>query len=369
MSDVVTTPDAPTPEAGPDATPVKPKRMANPVLRRELIERWRGPRAFWILTGYLAVLTATMLLLMWAGSAWATDQAENLGFDTGPAIGRFLFDNALALVLLYGLFVGPGYAAAQIAQERERRTLGLLQITMVTPWRIVMGKLGASVAWLLLLVLTAAPLASAAFFLGGVTVGDLVRGVTFLLITIVCVAAIGIGVSSLVRRTVAAVVVTYGIVLFLVVGTLFLAFVEGAVRGFDIDRPASIVANPFVGLADAAGTPTDSGLASILTPFAHATRDIGAINDDQFGFEREFATSEPAFPIEPGFGFDGGPAPFDGDIVEGQVFDDLTGAGAAGNDVSYLWVWIAGSYLLLAIGMLTIATYRVRPGVGDAGGG
>ena len=252
----------------------------NPVLRRELLERWRGPRAAVVLTAYLGLLGGMLLLARWLATNWLEQQAAN-GWApvtaSGPVLGRFLLENLLAGVLGLVLFVAPGYAAAQLAGERERRTLGLLRITLLRPWNIVLGKLGAASAWTVLLVLVTAPLAATAFVLGGATLGDLVRGLLVVLVVAVCIAAMAIGISARTRRTTGAVVLTYGLVLFLVIGTLIASFVEFAARDFsmgDDQRPVAMYANPFYALADATGASTRStfsgGLPSVLTPFAAA---------------------------------------------------------------------------------------------------
>lgn len=252
----------------------------NPVLRRELLERWRGPRAAVVLTVYLGVLGGLLLLARWLATSYLEQQAAN-GWApvtaSGPVLGRFLLENLLAGVLGLVLFVAPGYAAAQLAGERERRTLGLLRITLIRPWGIVLGKLGASSAWTVLLVVVTAPLAATAFVLGGATVGDLVKGLLVVLVVAVAVAAMAIGISARTRRTTGAVVLTYGLVLTLVIGTLIAAFTEFAARDFELEgdyRPVAMYANPFYALADATGASTRStfsgGLPSVLTPFAAA---------------------------------------------------------------------------------------------------
>jgi ABC-type transport system involved in multi-copper enzyme maturation permease subunit len=250
----------------------------NPVLRRELLERWRGPRAAVVLTAYLGVLGGLLLLARWLATNWLEQQAAN-GWApvtaSGPVLGRFLLENLLAGVMGLVLFVAPGYAAAQLAGERERRTLGLLRITLLRPWNIVLGKLGAASAWTVLLVLVTAPLAATAFVLGGATLGDLLRGLLVVLVVAVCIAAMAIGISARTRRTTGAVVLTYGLVLVLVIGTLIASFAEFAARDFsmnDDQRPVAMYANPFYALADASGASARStfsgGLPSVLTPFA-----------------------------------------------------------------------------------------------------
>lgn len=322
----------------------------NPVLRRELLERWRGRRAFVVVTVYVAALAVVTQLLYWVGRAQLDDRFGFGGFVDmagGPALGRFLFENLLGLVLLLVLFIGPGYAAAQISGERERRTLALLQVTLVRPWQIVTGKLGASVAWLLLLVVAALPFAAMAFFVGGVAVPDLMRTSAMVVGLTVAMAGIGLGVSSLTRRTTASVVVTYAVVLALTLGTLFAAIIEGAMKEFDpsSDRLVSLYLNPFYGLADAAHVDAFSdvgpSLPSVLSPFGSVLSErIGPQPPPRIVIDREFgagpATGEFEFPADrPG-----------------------------GGEREPVWLLVLGAYLAMGAVGSAVATYRVRIGAG-----
>lgn len=47
----------------------------------------------------------------------------------------------LGYVLMFNLLVGPVFSAGSITSERERETLDLLLTTIVSPWKILMGKL------------------------------------------------------------------------------------------------------------------------------------------------------------------------------------------------------------------------------------
>ena len=248
-------------------------RFSNPVLKREVVERWRSRRAPMTLTIYLALLGAIMYGLYRIGLAVLRSQF-GFGFDAstaGPALGRFLVEGLFFFVLLLVLFVGPGYAAAQISGERERRTLTLLQVTLLRPLSIVLGKLGAAVAWLSLLVVAAVPLGAVAFFLGGIGITDLLRGGLMLTVLAVSVAGIGLGISSLTKRTTGSIVLTYGMVLTLTLGTLFLAGLEAilrATRGEQVRTPVALYLNPFFGLADAvnAARPSDFGFSALPSP-------------------------------------------------------------------------------------------------------
>lgn len=328
----------------------------NPVLRRELLERWRGRRTFLVLTAYVTTLAVLMQLLWW----WANDRIEeqarfggSLDFTVAPTMGRFLFDNLLGFVLLLVLFIAPGYAAAQIAGERERRTLSLLQVTLVRPWSIAFGKLAASVAWLLLLIVAALPFGAATFFLGGVDVGDLARGALTIVVLAVSIAAVSLGISSFARRTTAAVITTYGLILFLTLGTGFGHLIETSVRelNFTGARPYVLHLNPFYGVADAADAPSGlyagGELPTLLSPFATQL----PFGDGAAMAERAFIEFEPSFG---GFGFEGEPMPFDGPfpLDPPRVADDVTRS---------VWWRVLAIYLGFGTIGFVIAARRLRP--------
>lgn len=283
------------------------KPIVNPVLRRELTERWRSRRASATLTTYLTVLGG-VLYLLYRVARTALSQELGWGMDAstaGPLLGRFLVEFLLFLVLLLVLFIAPGYAAAQLSGERERQTLPLLQTTLLRPRQIVLGKLGASVAWLLLLVVAALPLGAVAFFLGGVAVGDLLRGIGFITAIGVSIAAMALGISALTRRTTGSVVLTYGTVLALTVGSAFAAGVEYVVRSSATGRPVRpvvLVFNPFYGLADAAHS--EGGLGDELPSPLSA---IGAMLPGS-----RFAMFEDHMMVEP-----------DGLLIDGQAVEPM----------------------------------------------
>jgi len=347
-----------TSQGGLETLAGKRRFVLNPVLRRELLERWRGRRAFVVVTIYLTVLMAIMLLLLWMGRTILTnDFGFNEQFtDPGPLLGRFLMENLVAVVLLLVLFIGPGYAAAQVSGERERKTLGLLQVTLVRPWSIVAGKLGAAVAWLMLLIMASLPLGAVAFFLGGITLADLARALVYVVGIALSVAAIGIGVSSMTRRTTASIVVTYGLVLTLVVGTLFATAIEAVVRrdefrvGDEV-RLVSLMFNPFFGLADAVRAEQNFMLPSVPQMFSFG---LPAQN------RRDVVFSEPV-----GGGFvdrgGGGAVVVEERILDGQAAEDVLDERASREPV---WLQVLGIHLALGAGAMVFASRRVQPGRG-----
>src|ERR687897_3498024 len=129
----------------------------NPVLRRELVERMRGRRTFIVLTIYLGVLAGILYLVYQTNRGTS---ASSFGAPVATqiaSVGRGIFEWLLFFMLLLVLFLVPGFTSGAIAGERERQTLVPLQVTLLRPWQIVVGKLTASFAFLALLVVAAAP--------------------------------------------------------------------------------------------------------------------------------------------------------------------------------------------------------------------
>ncbi len=225
----------------------------NPVLDRELRQRLRGRAAWVVLTLYLAVLALILRLVYDVGSRpgdlvdLSLSQAQ-----TASSAGRSIFHWLLFFMLGLICFIVPGLTAAAIAGERERQTLVPLQVTLLSPRAIVFGKLLASLAFVVLLLIAALPLVSVSFLLGGVDAVEVAKGMGMLLVVAVAVASLSLACSSALRRTQTATVTAYGIVAVLVVGT---AVIYGAQRALDTrvtgtSAPTVLIVNPFAATAE-----------------------------------------------------------------------------------------------------------------------
>ena len=195
-------------------------RPLNPVLARELKERMRRKRSGFVLTVYLVLLSGALWLLYLGASAAGADGPGALRL---ASLGRAAFQTLLFVMLLLVCFIVPGLAAGGVAGERERQTLVPLQVTLLRPRSILLGKLAASLAFVVFLVFAALPLIGVSFLLGGVEPGEVVRGVGMVLAVATTVAALALTCSTLMRRVQGATVMSYALVCFLLGGT-FVAF-------------------------------------------------------------------------------------------------------------------------------------------------
>ncbi|MGH3614677.1 MAG: ABC transporter permease [Pseudonocardia sp.] len=188
------------------------------VMRQEFRLRLRAGRWRWLLgTWVLVLLVVTALLVAAADSAFRGVQiADGLPVPLGPTVFGFLMLFLLSLALL----VVPALTAQSINGDRDRGTLATVQVTLLAPVEIALGKFLA--AWGTALVFLAAglPMVGWAVALGGVGVvrASAVLGVVALLLGVV--AALSLALSALLARTTTSAVLAYLTVFALVVGTL-----------------------------------------------------------------------------------------------------------------------------------------------------
>lgn len=173
----------------------------NPLLTKELRGRMRGWRAIAVLTVYLLVL-AGFTWLVYALIALNTN-----GTDVSNAqLGKVLLGTVVGFQLFFVTLLAPAFTAGIITGEREKQTYDLLMTTLLRPHSIILGKMGAALAWLLLLVLSVVPLSSLAFILGGVAPEELILSLVVVLAAAFWYGAIGLFWSSVVKSTIVAVV-------------------------------------------------------------------------------------------------------------------------------------------------------------------
>src|SRR6478672_1241966 len=176
----------------------------NPLLTKELRGRMRGWRAIAILTAYLFLLGG----ITWLTYALITLNAGSNTDVTSAQLGKFLLGAVVLFQLLFVGLLSPAFTAGIITGEREKQTYDLLMTTLLRPRSIIIGKMGAALAWLLLLVLAVVPLASLSFILGGVAPEELILALVVLLAATYFYGAIGLFWSSVVRSTIVAVVLS-----------------------------------------------------------------------------------------------------------------------------------------------------------------
>lgn len=265
------------------------------IMTKELRSRMRGRRAFVLLTIYLGLLA----LITYAVYLIAAPNAGIGSANASAVVGQSIFIVLSMFQLILVCFIAPAATAGQISLEREKQTLDLLVSTPMRPGAIVVGKLAAALAYVVLMIVAAIPITAIVLMYGGVTVDDIMRQQVVLLAVAAGLGAIGLFYSALLKRTQAATVLTYITVLALTLGTAALfvfwtIFSNQTDTGFVAQpEPAPEVilyVNPGVAMVDVVAISSgDQGLASLLDQMRGVSgvpgRDLGGVVCDVNGCE------------------------------------------------------------------------------------
>lgn len=250
----------------------------NPVVAREARERARGRRGIvlltvWVLGVGLITYAVYLIAAEVARSQFGVGRLVATGF-----MGKFLFQSMTLLLVTSVIMLVPGLTALAIIGERERQTLHLLQVTQLGPFRLVTGKLAASIAYTVLLLVAVAPIVALPLLFGGAGLGDVAGAFGMLVATAVMLAAVSIWVSSRARSSRGAVAGAYAAVfviafftIALMVGELFLFrpaqggwFAPGGREVY------SVIPNPYFGMVSAVDAPLEirQDISFGFTPYA-----------------------------------------------------------------------------------------------------
>lgn len=192
-----------------------PQVWDDPVLNKEVRQRMRFSRTPWIVFLYLGIMGFLIFTYM-----FLMEKEQFLNSEEN----RFLFMGLALIHLMLLAFVVPGLTAGTISGERERQTLSVLLTLPLSSSGIIFSKWLASIAFVILLIVASLPLYASVFLFGGVSPGEILYTFVHLLITVCFLGALGVFVSTQIRRTGPAMVTAYVAVAMILVGIPVLMF-------------------------------------------------------------------------------------------------------------------------------------------------
>lgn len=158
-----------------------------PVVERELRRASRRPRAYW---GRFAAAAIGFVIITWVWivSGQTTAQHE---------LGQQIFGTLSTLAFLYALLAGVTLTADSIAEEKRDGTLGLLFLTDLKGYDVVLGKLVATSLHAFYGLIAMFPIMAIPILLGGLTQGDYWRMTLTLLTTLFLSLSLGMLASTI----------------------------------------------------------------------------------------------------------------------------------------------------------------------------
>jgi len=133
--------------------------------------------------------------------------------------GALLFAAVTFLVLGLGLLVTPTLASTAVNGDRAAGTLATLQVTLLTPAEIALGKVLAAWTAACAFLVVSLPFLVFAAFVGPTSWWAVVRVVLLVAVLLAAVCGMGLGFSALVSRPAGSTVLTFVTVAALVFGT------------------------------------------------------------------------------------------------------------------------------------------------------
>lgn len=172
------------------------------VCAREGRSAWADPRNAWNATAYAFTLSACCLIIL-ALRGFDPSNAQS-SYQTGRDV--FIWFGGLQLFLVSVL--GPGFTSPVLAEERQNGTLGLILLSRLAPYEIVLGKFIAHGSLPLLGVAAGLPILLLITTLGGVSPAEIAAVYAVLVSASMLGAAIGCWASARSDSTLGAMVVS-----------------------------------------------------------------------------------------------------------------------------------------------------------------
>ncbi len=188
----------------------------NPVLLKELKVKMRSWKAAILIGSYNLVLLLLTIFIM------RLTVNNEIGVPTQSTIfGTYAFLVAAQFGLI--TLIAPALTAGAISGEREKQTLDILLSTTLNHGSIITGKLFSSLSQIILLLISSAPVFSIIFLYGGIGLAQLLQVYLFFIVIAITLGSIGIFFSTFIKKSTAANVLTYAVVVFLYLGTIFIS--------------------------------------------------------------------------------------------------------------------------------------------------
>jgi hypothetical protein len=231
------------------------------LIRWELVQMARGGAPHAALTA-VALLSAALVgggivvMSLWSPFSASTPSFPgridpNSSSSVLPILGEYRGGATLLVLMYFLIFLGcalaPALSAGPVVRDRRSGRLDRVLTDASRADVVVLAKLLAALVPLVLIVLAAAPSLSFAWLVGGLARSDAVSCVAVVLGALVLATAIGLLCATLATTEVTALLTSYALVTFFLIGPL-LASVGLALAGLHVAANVVASLDPLVGL-------------------------------------------------------------------------------------------------------------------------
>lgn len=187
--------------------------FTSPIIKKDLKVISRSMKFSWGLFAYEAVLFIVFLMsisIMNVSSSLYGGVRSNIDLYNGyiyffPIVG-------ITELIIIALII-PIITASSISGERERKTMDVLLTTTISAPAIILGKIGSAVIRVMTFIIASLPMLSLAFLVGGLSWLTLFKYIILAFIFACFAGSVGIFASSVCRKSITAIILSYVIYL------------------------------------------------------------------------------------------------------------------------------------------------------------
>lgn len=186
----------------------------NPIVKKDVKVQSRSMRICWGVFAYELILALVFFIAMFiirANNVYSTDNIYSNLVWLYPTL-------AATQLIIIGVVV-PVRTASAISGEKERQTFDIMMTTNMTPLSIIAGKVMTAIVQSMFYVAASMPIMALCFVIGGMSWSYLFWFLAIAFLMSFFAASIGILCSSLCKRSIAAVIMSYGFYLVFFLGT------------------------------------------------------------------------------------------------------------------------------------------------------
>ncbi len=187
----------------------------NPIVKKDVRVQSRSMKICWGVFAYDAILALVFFLAM---AIIRQEIRYSDGNVYGAMVWLYPILGVTQLVIL-GVVV-PVRTASSISGEKERQTFDIMMTTGMTPFSVILGKVMTAIVQSMFFVVASMPIMALCFTIGGMSWSYLFWFLAVAFLVSFFAASIGILCSSICRKSISAVIMSYGFYLLFFLGTV-----------------------------------------------------------------------------------------------------------------------------------------------------